>query len=330
MTHRIPFNNTMDENNVVELQDEWLYDMPAFFLPPTKIEANVNSKEQARTSVGSRESATAGDTNTTSRFQGIKMDFRNSKEKRSIQVISSKTITTTRKIDEIMAKGRSPESAKKRIWLFLSSHPSNNCVVLSTVSEREIAEKKALQEFYDRHEATNDFFREKTKAKYNTWETEVHLSYHDLVEKGQNSDTADNPVSMKVDEPTITFPPLKEGYGDVCLKKSVMSFRIEGDFFDRYWTCRILFADPKWRMPDPWSEDGKSLLENFDEEDGNYAENDNAEDELSDETSGDEDNVKRQALRYPFFEQRRILELNLEGLIHHGETRPQDLITKAL
>ncbi|KAI8201024.1 hypothetical protein K4K49_001045 [Colletotrichum sp. SAR 10_70] len=192
MKRGLPFNNIVDAKNIVELQDEWLYNMPAFFVPSTEIGTEANSVQTPHeddpqrinsADTDSQRSTNSGRATSSGELKAWwVLDFRKSKslrERKFQEKFSTFYFETKAEVKRFVAKGRTPDDAKKRWWVFYSLHPSEN---ISHSREKD-----------------------------------------------------------------IVFPPLVDGKKPFCVTNVAMSFRFEGDFFDRYWTCRQLSADPEGR-----------------------------------------------------------------------------------
>ncbi|KAF3809299.1 hypothetical protein GCG54_00011495 [Colletotrichum gloeosporioides] len=250
MKKAFPFNNMTDAKNIVELQDEWLYNLPAFFVPAKK---GYEKREDTDTSITASEnnSAYAASLSTGTEkpsasqvVVGFKVDFlSNSAKKRGFGDNFVEDIRTHADVARIIARGRT-QDVKKRIWVFMSSNPLGNRICTSTVSKTERKEKRAIDAFLKNHESFNNYFWEDTVAELNTWETEFQLSYYtlcsnDLQDRGQRNDV------HKREE--IVFPSLSGDGNQIQIAKAVVGFRFEGDFFDRYWTYRFMISDPDWK-----------------------------------------------------------------------------------
>ncbi|KXH28020.1 hypothetical protein CSAL01_02781 [Colletotrichum salicis] len=145
MKRYFPFGNTVEVGNIVELQDEWLYEEPTFFVKPKEAEVD----------------------------------------------------TTT--------------------------------------------EKGSIDNFFSRHKSYQKNFREETAAALNFWTTEFHLFFYDLDPHSGGEDRAQSRMRQAK---ALTMPADgSRGSKESQLTRVVMSFQFEGDFWDRYWTCRLLEAD---------------------------------------------------------------------------------------
>ncbi|KAH0424493.1 hypothetical protein CcaCcLH18_11529 [Colletotrichum camelliae] len=325
MKRSLPFNNIVDAKNIVELQDEWLYNMPTFFVSSTERGAEVNPGEKYHGHTP--ESFSLADTDShrstnsdraTSSGEGklwIVADFRKSKslQKRNFEEnFSFLPMETEADVKRFVAKGRNPEDAKKRMWIFQSLHPSENVVCLSTVSRTEKEEKKALDSFFSRHESFDSYFWEDIVPELNTWETELHLSFHTCFLDDIDGNWETN---SRGKGKNIIFPPLTEGEKPFCITKVVTSFRFEGDFFDRYWTCRVLIADPEGRI---------GIANNEDEDDGEIEVNGNVS-----EYDGVEDHAW--TFGAAAMKQRKCLELNLlMRSLEHMDVTADEIMTKMI
>ncbi|KAF9882228.1 hypothetical protein CkaCkLH20_00264 [Colletotrichum karsti] len=245
MKHNLPFNNMVDEENIIELQDEWLYNEPAFFSPAPVIQAEPNVSGEAsndhRASIENfrlrNTHSTVVPMRTSNQFVGLMIDVpkrKPLKKKRSEEEGTSIiTITTDQGVLDLTRNvRRDKKKSKKRFWAFVSASPSSNQACIETVPSGEEKEAKEIETFVSRHETYDNFFTEVTAAILNTWTTEFHLSFYSLVQvkKERSQRTGDMGESRDIPFPT---------------QKIAMGFRFEGDFFDRYWTCRFLEADPE-------------------------------------------------------------------------------------
>ncbi|KAF4838327.1 hypothetical protein CGCSCA4_v011724 [Colletotrichum siamense] len=307
MKKAFPFNNMTDTKNIVELQDEWLYNLPAFFVPAKK--GHEKREDTDASSFASRNnsayavSSLATSTGKASANQepvGFKFDFlSNSAKKRSFEDNSEEEIRTHADVAKIIARGRT-QDVKKRIWVFMSSNPLGNRICTSTVSETEKKEKMAIEAFLKNHESFDSYFWEDTVAELNTWETEFQLSYYTLC-SNDNKDREQRNDAHKREE--IVFPSLSEGGNPIHIAKAVVGFRFEGDFFDRFWTSRFLISDPDWKT-----------IFNKELDDSHRTSRDEERSDGTDASGDDDEDNKYQKLdgilhRPSVVTQRRILEL---------------------
>ncbi|KAF5011725.1 hypothetical protein FDECE_2185 [Fusarium decemcellulare] len=169
-------------------------------------------------------------------------------------------INTGEKVKEEMKKGRTPAKAKKRFWWFRSTDPSTNDICLRTLpstassasssspppsSSTAFSEKDELSDFFERHDSHGKFFFEDTVAVLNTWSTELHLSFFTV---GSRKRDGKKILTSDQKEELLSFPSPVKGQKGKLLTRAVMSFRFDGDFFDRYWTCCFLEGNPQLEL----------------------------------------------------------------------------------
>ncbi|KAJ5721708.1 uncharacterized protein N7483_009642 [Penicillium malachiteum] len=103
------------------------------------------------------------------------------------------------------------------------------CYIASPPSERN-----AIRLFFDRHGKVHvSYFYDNTSAVLNRWETEVHFRFFNVLKTKEAGFSPSSAVRQLKGQECKTFG--KNAY----LVDTVLSFRILGDFFDRYWTCHL-------------------------------------------------------------------------------------------
>ncbi|KAK7934556.1 Mg2+ transporter zinc transport protein [Apiospora marii] len=148
---------------------------------------------------------------------------------------------------EIFKVPRKPKKAKKRfVWL------SDATIITALVCYlgNPQVERDPMVMFFDRHFNYELYFFDDTTPHLNTWETELHISFFQVLEPGKS-------------EPIGIPKPFRESFPSKTpsdLTKASMGFRFFGDFFDRYWTCHFVEYIPSdgpekaWDLPfDSWS-----------------------------------------------------------------------------
>ncbi|KAF4837132.1 hypothetical protein CGCTS75_v001398 [Colletotrichum tropicale] len=250
MKDAFAFNNSVNVKNIVELQDEWLYNMPSFFVPAKSQKDDTQEKligDAGSQVVQDQSEASSIIAQDSKGFTGAKLDLlklnslKSVKNKEFSELVDKEFFSTEAEIEKIIARGRAPDHAKKRIWFFKSLEPSENMPCLLTVSEKEVQEQKAVEHFLDEHKSYNISFWEETSTVFNTWETQLHLSFYSICSDGIEKEKKGSSTG---EGNNIIFSGLTEGGKTTSVRKAIASFRFEGDFFDRYWTCRVLLADP--------------------------------------------------------------------------------------
>lgn len=103
------------------------------------------------------------------------------------------------------------------------------------------SERKAISAFFDHHGSYDRYFFEDTTAVRNEWVTELHLPFYRIARKLSSSEG-----HAHVAQPEgILFPSIGKKENSIWVSRSIMSFRFEGDIFDRFWTCHFLEYNPR-------------------------------------------------------------------------------------
>jgi hypothetical protein len=170
------------------------------------------------------------------------------RQKNSRTMAVYRPLREKRDVEEYMDEGRSPDDAKKRFWWFLSKDTRGNEICRETLCTKSppataspLLTSKGLNAFIERHQSLGKFFFEDTVAVLNTWLTELHLSFYTLAPTESSSGEH---MQDQQNRRTLEFPAHDTTGTSRSLSRVAMSFHFEGDFFDRYWTCRYLQADP--------------------------------------------------------------------------------------
>lgn len=298
-------SNMVEEQNIVELQDEWLYNEPAFFVRDGTTARRPGTVSQMDCSTRGKDGATGSVEHSSSPFLGFKIDVSRSKSlhrNKACYETKGNCFQTEEGVRHLMGNERNKQDAKKRLWAFFSPSPSGNEACLNTIFLEEDKEQE-MHSFFDRHKHHVRFFTEETSASFNTWTTEIHLSFYrmgtSMLEQQRkkvknDSDTAHAP----------SLPSVGKGGQMKPLVKVAMGFRFEGDLFDRYWTCRLLESD----RPDMDQRRQKSL-------DSQFQMDSCMEALFEHEMSSFLENGHQNILGKMSWQQRRVLELMLFGRI---------------
>lgn len=133
---------------------------------------------------------------------------------------------------EKLSQPRKGEDAKKRlIWIRKASDEAALVCYLTSPEE----EKQSMLDFYNRHANFDKWFYDDTNMARNTWTSELHLSFYQLL----TIDTTE-PTTKKLQPRELSFP----GTLKTPFARASMGFRFYGDFFDRYWTCHFIESAP--------------------------------------------------------------------------------------
>lgn len=211
-------------NNIIAEENIVLYKRPAFF-SDFKDNNVVSSPHQTQLNVAKRAPAGGNDENPYTAFIVDIPDRKSWKKEEAMDDSQLRCFRTPTRARPMMGEGRTVEHAKKRLWAFVSQSPLDNANCAETVPEEEVREKWEFDRFLRGHQSYDNFFTEQTEPHLNLWTTEFHISFG---------------------RPTA---------------RVAMGFRFEGDFFDRYWTCRYVEADPRNWNTKKIVKDIKNLLE---------------------------------------------------------------------
>ncbi|UKZ67287.1 uncharacterized protein TrAtP1_008449 [Trichoderma atroviride] len=236
--NNIPFDNIVDARNIVEYTDEWMYNEPKFFgLEYGDLKSSVEkfraNKKDIHVKVMLkiiRNQAQHPD----GKVKGYLIDVPKSKSLRekdeyTTPKISGTQISKNSEMYGLLAKKRLPEEAKKRLVHFYGPNRETALICYLASSEQD-----EISIFFQRHALYDKYFFDETTPILNTWETELHLSFYRITD--ENS-TPKAPGISPQDK--IEFPHSYQQSESKWIGRAVMSFRFDGDVFDRYWTCHF-------------------------------------------------------------------------------------------
>jgi hypothetical protein len=244
------FDNSVSQENIVELPDEWLYEQPDFF----KYHRDV-SEEAIKRFCDKPEDKTFGRviTEAIGMYGPSATDPVNSRQDPEVGYILDVPMTkdgkanifprqiTNSSISEYISNKRTPMNAKKRLFHFYNASPKTALICYLGSSEAE-----NMSSFFDRHASYDKYFVEDITAELNKWVTELHLSFYRV-----NPDDSPHEATGFPKAHEIIFPRFGEEKSSKSASRCVMSFRLDGDIFNRYWTCHFLEHNPKSKSPDP-------------------------------------------------------------------------------
>ncbi|KAK7432192.1 hypothetical protein QQZ08_001137 [Neonectria magnoliae] len=231
---------------IVELSDEWLYNMPDFF---TKA-----SSDSRNSSAGPSDDESSTSSSTSSEHDRhivvIDVPWTKDNKKNSLSLDGLMTIfRASSELKSLMQQDRLPSEAKKRFCALFSPSPEANKAYHQTHSE-----KTAMKSFCKRHVSYDRFFSELTAAELNKWATELHLSFYAVDRRKPRS------IAGMAQKDWFNFESFSGDGSPVGLTRIVTSFRFDGDFFDRYWTCHFLECDPHMKRDFSVRREVKALL----------------------------------------------------------------------
>ncbi|PWY80762.1 hypothetical protein BO94DRAFT_587506 [Aspergillus sclerotioniger CBS 115572] len=233
-----PYGRPDDWSNIVEVPEEWLYKYPDFF------ESQPVLFDDTMWEIYKKAPPTMEKIMDTAGF---------SRPGRNVPTFAGRCHIT---VDDIR-KGR-----KQRKW---SADEKSHCCdfddldvfwhyfqiqrfclhMLSYIPELE---RVQMAQFFERHANIQaSYLSDNTDPALNSWVTEVHFRFFHFCGSGEISaipykDGSMSPVRQLRAEACRTLG------SDTYLVDAVISFRVVGDFFDRYWTCHALhsFADEQY------------------------------------------------------------------------------------
>ncbi|CRG89442.1 hypothetical protein PISL3812_06478 [Talaromyces islandicus] len=231
------YGRLTDLSNIVEIPEEWLYRYPDFldFEPPKEVEeaAKILSKappilKDINLSIVRTEDFTQKNVYVTIEDvrKGRKYRKWNPKEKYKGVEYSLYTLLWNQ-----LVKKRTAEWSKKRI-VCLESLPNTLAAMLYVTSPE--AERMHMAQFFDRHAKVDaNYLYDDTTVILNTWVTEVHFRFF-------QARTSKAPERDQQRMRQLKFQPCRIFGRDAYLVDAIISFRIVGDYFDRYWTCHLI------------------------------------------------------------------------------------------
>lgn len=260
MKKSLPFNNAIPETNINHIGDEWLYRYPDFLRGRFNIADSTTEKIPAAAKQRPGKSSllwhdTLGKANDESDSPHLESGTKYSVpavhivdiRKGNQPLDKRRTIGNTTKgpkpkserhrifgihhLHAFLERPRTAWTAKKRIICLPYANDELARACCEPSSERE---KGFLRRFFGRHARyTNDVLDE-TSLVRNEWHTELYLSFYFLVKETRTGGRLAG--SLNCDGNSAPFP----GHEGHEVRRASMSFRFDGDFFDRFWTCHFI------------------------------------------------------------------------------------------
>ncbi|KAL1799476.1 hypothetical protein ACET3X_003513 [Alternaria dauci] len=214
MKKRIPFNNVIVQQSIVELPDEWLYRFPSFFHSELSAEDTVKNKDRAVTPY-----AVIIDIPKTDRSKEYEDPLG------YIRLLNNESMYAKLRQERVVQN-----SKKRLIWI---TNPDTDtkrfCCITSADDESD-----SLNVFFERHDNKAKYFSDEVTATANLWTTELHLSSYRLSRHTKDGER----IGM-----------MFLGNKNLLIERASAGFRFVGDFFDRYWTCHVLETEPDFVSP---------------------------------------------------------------------------------
>lgn len=245
-------NDTIDQEKVVKLSDEWLYNQLDCFknhiewsgsnirnlLQNYKSNSNmivISSAAQrflARRRINFEETYS----DVKEKILGYIIDIPK-KSYTGLNTFNPVYINSNQSLYRHTYLKRTPETAKKRLLHFCRA--TDNTALICYLSAFANLD---MSTFFDRHKAYNKLFHEEASPVFNLWVTELHLSFYQIISRKQRPDTVCIPDFDYYDFPYSTSQKARDLKQ---ISRAVMSFRFDGDFFDRHWTCHFFEYNPR-------------------------------------------------------------------------------------
>ncbi|KAH6864291.1 hypothetical protein B0T12DRAFT_369291, partial [Alternaria alternata] len=204
MKKRMPFNNVIVQQSIVELSDEWLYKRPNFFRGGLFESCPVWNQNAEFTSSG-----TVIDIPRTDHTKGYR------------DPLSGITLLSNQSMYAKLRQERTVEDNKKRL-IWITNLNTDTQEICCAIAEHE---KDSLKSFFKKHKTNAKYFSDEVTATANLWTTELHLSSYRILDEARDYKGAD-----------MTFL----GNETTFIERAGASFRLTGDFFDRYWNCHVI------------------------------------------------------------------------------------------
>ncbi|QYT02618.1 hypothetical protein H0G86_009609 [Trichoderma simmonsii] len=237
-------NNSFNEEKIVNIPDEWLYNELDCFensigLSEIKIR-RLSEAYQSMTQIAIMSEAAQTIQNgphreSEERILGYIIDVPQTSN-RSWDTFISTPINSNMSLFARVSLKRTPTNAKKRLLHFCRA--TDKTASLCYISAFEHPD---IYTFFERHKAYSKFFQEETNAVLNLWVTEFHMSFYQIISGNHPPHITSIPGFDHYDFPLSTT---EKGGNLKQISRVVMSFRFDGDFFDRHWTCHFFEFNP--------------------------------------------------------------------------------------
>lgn len=262
-----PFNSLFDQSSIVELNEEWLYNYPSFFMRddadhhldesslPAEIQKIADShrgsddaggsivfkaaKELAEKQPEEYDPETRGPNGGAHHWVGY-VDVPKQKRGRKRGTLWMESLNL-QQLWWRLTPIRTARKAKKRLlWM---QRPVKTLALMSYIASHE-DERPGIATFFERHASFENYFFEDVTAALNEWDSELHLSFYQLKEDGDKDGGNFWPYPNSKDEPQavaleqhVSLLPGKDSSRSIV--RASIGFRFYGDFFDRHWTCYL-------------------------------------------------------------------------------------------
>ncbi|CAG1994742.1 unnamed protein product [Fusarium graminearum] len=238
MKFSFPSNSLVNQTNIVQLSDEWLYTLPDFFKDYDEDEIGVGDLEEAfqrrikPSGVDYRPIST--------NLRGVVVNVPRSKARKKTPPRLEDLCKAANDRDfltSLIKQRRLTNTSKKRFYASFAPRPEQQRPYPQIREESE-----AMLNFFSKHISYDKSFFEYATLEKNRWTTEFHLSFYSLCWRGYLR----HPHDFVIDTSSTS-----KRLDDMVLAKVAMGCRFDGDLFDRYWTVYFLESDPKTELNTP-------------------------------------------------------------------------------
>lgn len=255
LKERIPFNNHIVSSNVWPIEEEWLYNYPEFFssAPEVRLGQISSSAEISKSHNDECRETYAMIVDAKKQKEYGKPRKRHTIPQTDFQL---KILSYNWLKRKLQIPRRARDAKKRFIWMPNANHRAAG---ISQATRDSEAERTAISLFFTRHFHCEYLVYDDTSLALNAWNTELHLNFQCLVDQGQTfmlyQDTQcdlehGDEVYCVLNAAYVMFPQPKNKK-DKILRRASMSYRFNGDLFDRYWTCHFIESSPLQVADDP-------------------------------------------------------------------------------
>lgn len=247
MKRTFQYGSPLDSSKIVDFDEEWLYNYPAFLGEPR---IKLPDFSDISILIGQTRGATGGDwisqqmeiyKNRNQPFKDSVLSSRQTvsvidipklkhvgKRNRDRSDLEVHTSGSRKEMWDKLAMQRTAEHAKKRS-IVLVDPDAEITMIFYLTSPR--AFQSSLATFIDQYFRKVIVYRDQTSMVYNTWITELLFSFYVI-----SSEESESQLSNNLGHTGRRF---NLGQRNIAVPKS-LGFRFDGDMFDRHWTCLVV------------------------------------------------------------------------------------------
>ncbi|RYO11399.1 hypothetical protein AA0111_g12816 [Alternaria arborescens] len=224
MKKRIPFNNVIVQQSIVELSDEWLYRFPSFFHSELSAEDTVPVED------------TVKNKNATVIPHGVIIDIpKTDRSKEYEDPLVDVELLDNEDMYNKLRKERSVHNSKKRlVWI---TNPDTDTKRFCRITSAD-DESDSLNLFFERHNNKAKYFSDEVTAAANLWTTELHLSSYRLIRQTRNEKRAESTEKLekmfKLKELKLDFEQQKEPWKQRKVLELLLLDRMLRELTQRY------------------------------------------------------------------------------------------------